>query len=376
MLKTLMIFVGAILALPLFENTSFGEIPAFSLSQNELQALQYKNNQPPITLEQLDYWDQIVNELTTKSPLKDGDINRLTAYLYNAQRAFGEASNALTGSYSGNIDPISLHVLQLFYPSYQDKRLQGNASDSFSKELTALLIKKIDARFQEEESQIHPFPIKEGKDLWHGTPPYMGLNIPSMKLWILKQANEFKAPPPPPPEAPFWKDQLAQVKQSMGEATKQQKERILYWAGMSGPGSGEWDTIASAYMSKYNTPISKRLEVRALLAAVLLDARIAIWDSKYTYMVKRPFMLDPQLKPYIETPNHPSYPAGHSGTSAAAAVVLSYYFPENQKEWERLAEECGESRIWAGIHFPIDISASKEMGAKIGRAALLKVKKD
>lgn len=375
MFKMLMILVGLFLAAPVFENVAYGETLAFSLNPSELQLIQNKTTPSQITIEQLAYWDQVIIELITKSPLKDGESTRLAAYLYNAQKAFADASYALTGSYSGSLDTISLHVLRLFYPSYEDKKSPENAQDTLSNELTKLLAKKIDARFQEEQSQIHPFPIKEGKDLWQGKQPYMGLSIPSMKPWILKSADEFRVPPPRPPADPFWEQQLAQVKQSMNQVTEYQKKQILYWAGMSPPGSGDWHTLAATYMTTNNTPLAKSLEVHAVLAATLMDAVIAIWDSKYAFMVRRPDMLDPSLKPFITTPNHPSYPAGHSGASTAAAVLLSLYFPENKIEWERMAEECGQSRIWAGIHFPIDISVGNELGAKIGQAAILKAKR-
>lgn len=340
----------------------------FSLPASENQSVQKLTTTSRITVDELEKWDQIVQGLLTSYALGDGGIARLKAYLYNAQEAFAKSSHQISGEYSGTLDPISFYVLQLFFPNYQEKEASQFHRDAYSNELSALLAKKIGARFNSEQAAMHPIAYTESKDAWKGTPPFLGLIIPSMRPWKIN-INEFIAPAPPPPtDAAFWNDQLAQVKKAMEEATESQKNEIIYWAGLAGQESGDWIEIANKYMKGQQLPLEKQLEVRSTLSAADLDTLIAVFATKYKYMVRRPNMLDKNLKTYIKTPNHPSYPAGHSTCSASLATILSFYFPENKNEWERLSESCGLSRIRAGIHFPIDHTAGKALGSKVGQA--------
>lgn len=72
----------------------------------------------------------------------------------------------------------------------------------------------------------------------------------------------------------------------------------------------------------------------------------------------------PQPCPSPGTPRHPALPSGHSTYSAAASAVLSYFFPEERQELERLADNIGTARLWAGVHWRTDHVA----GQRIGRA--------
>jgi len=61
-------------------------------------------------------------------------------------------------------------------------------------------------------------------------------------------------------------------------------------------------------------------------------------------------------------PNFPSYPSNHSTFSAARSEVLAYLFPEHADFVRALAQEAGQSRIWDGIHFPMDNVAGLQLG--------------
>lgn len=344
------------------------KVKPFSLSPAELHDLPTKSNRY-ITIHDLTHWDVAVNELTSKKHLDPDIYNRLIAYLYNAQAAFANASYLLTGAYSGNLDAVSLHVLQLFYPDFKYKAA-AEKPDPFSEELAKQLAKQIDERFKAEQAQIHPVTIRKGPDLWQEDGNAVGIDAPSMMLWVINDLNEFKCPQPPPPMDPFWQQQLAEVKAMMRSTTEAQLKSIHFWAGMAGPGSGSWIKIAEKYMADHNTPVKKRIAVRSMLATAIFDAIVAGFNSKYLYMVRRPYMLDKDLKTVIPTPKHPSYPANHAVSSAAASLVLSYYFQENQQQWNTLAKECNLSRIRAGIHFPIDLKEGSDLGSKVGKYIL------
>ncbi len=96
----------------------------------------------------------------------------------------------------------------------------------------------------------------------------------------------------------------------------------------------------------------------------LYDASLVYLSSKYHYLVVRPKVYDPSVTYIIENPNHPSYPAGHSTASTTAAIILTHFFPEDERKWKDLAYEARKSRIWAGIHYPIDNEGGMESGKK------------
>lgn len=308
-----------------------------------------------ITWSDLQKWDQIANEVALKNNIINGDRFRLFAYLYVAQRAFVEKSQKV-----GNIDAISAHVLHLFAPEYEPEK----DADPFSDEITASIAKQIDERFYYEQQGIHPVSINFFPGSWQGKEPYFGIYAPSLLPWFLHSASEFlPARPPSPEDHFFWDHQLDLVKKTM--AGTKSKKTILYWDHKA-----DWKKIADDYMEKQNVPLSKRLKIRAILACALCDCYIALWDAKYTYLVRRPYQLDPELKTVVPDPNHPSFPCGHCGLSATAATILSAFFPENQSSWQQMARESSLSRIQSGLHFPIDADAAENLGKEVGRASL------
>lgn len=301
---------------------------------------------PSLHLESLMLWDRCVNELTKISPLFDRGKDRLCAYLFHAQKIAFDRNE--------NMDLISVHVIQLFYPKY------GQGIFSYG------VLNPLYKRFHEEESKIHPIVLTRKGGGWIGNVPYHGLEIPTWKPWRLKSAYQYRLEAPPTDEG-FWKDQLFQVKQEMHHATDKQKERIKYWAGMPSALEGNWLIIANEYMKGTHVPLETQIEVRDALGRVIVDSTVAAFDSKYTYLIKRPDMIDPELITYIPTPNHPSFPSAHSTVSSAVVEVLNHYFPQNKSEWNRLLEEAGMSRIWAGLHFPIDHKEGMALGKKVGQ---------
>lgn len=334
----------------------------------ELKALPVKTTTDQITKEELLQWDSIVENLMQTKELEWGENSRLLAYLYNAQNAFAEASFFLTGSYSGHIGPVSLAIVQLFYPDYQGPQVEETP---FSRQLGAFIGKKFEARFKEEQAQLKPMKITMSEETWKGTEPLTGITIPSKKFWILSNAKEVVCTSPPPQkDTQFWRGQFEEVKRQSQNLTDAQKEKILFWAdGLK----GNILLLGNQFMFQQNIPLEKILQARALVSSTISDTFIVTAICKYTYLIKRPFMLDPQFKTFIPTPNHPSYPSAHSTTSSSGAVVLSYLFPENSRQWTALAEEAGQSRIWAGIHFPIDNQEGLQLGEKIGKAVIQKV---
>jgi PAP2 superfamily len=147
----------------------------------------------------------------------------------------------------------------------------------------------------------------------------------------------------------------------------------FFWEYGSGGTRNYWfsNEQANKKVLEYRLDTSPPRAVRAyaLESIAASDAGVACWDAKYTYRAIRPFQLDSTLKTVFPTPNHPSYPAAHGCFSSAAAGARAYLFPHDGQTLNALADESGQSRVWAGIHFQTDV----RVGLALGRSVAHKV---
>jgi membrane-associated phospholipid phosphatase len=114
----------------------------------------------------------------------------------------------------------------------------------------------------------------------------------------------------------------------------------------------------------------------AYLNMAVMDAGISCWDAKYYYHYPRPIQAIPGFKTILGTPNFPSYTSGHSTFSAAAADVLSYIFPADAATFQAWAQEAGDSRIYAGIHYRFDATEGIAQGKAVAQYTLQKAQAD
>lgn len=192
---------------------------------------------------------------------------------------------------------------------------------------------------------------------WTGKFP-MGITLASFTPIAIKSGDQFRLPPPPD----FANDmkEMKDFKQTFHTAAQ-----AYFWA-TTGPEL--WYDLASKKMFEYrmsdDAPAVAR--VYTVLNVAYHDAVIAIFDSKYTYWGIRPDQYDTTYKPLIDTPPFPGYPSGHAAGAATSSAVMSYFFPADAKEFQQLAQDCADSRFYAGIHFRTDNESALKMGAAIG----------
>lgn len=336
----------------------------FQYCSSDIQELCQKDFVETMSNEELLKWDEITADIVQKNP--KAERSRMYAYLYTAQKEAAFLSYNSHGYFVGSIAPISTKILQLFFPS-----VPNVDSDEYSELLAQIVFAKLKERYDEEMKQIRDFPIEENDPKLKEFPkPYLGIKSASNMPWILKDPTQFLAEKPPLQNDPYWVQQAEVVKNISENATDQQKDSAKFWAGESAPNSGNLMMIANEYMFGNDLPFSKIVCVRSVIAQAGIDVDIALFNAKYTYLIKRPSAINTSIHPLIYLPTHPSYPSGHSTWAPACATILSYYFPESRECWFELANACGESRIFGGIHYPIDHQQGWELGIQLGNAII------
>ena len=179
-----------------------------------------------------------------------------------------------------------------------------------------------------------------------------------------------RARPAPPPAwgSPAWQRQLDAVRAAVAARTPAQDAAIRFWAG--GPGTvtpaGLWIERAAGLIERDGLDAPAAARVLALTSVALADAFICCWDAKFAYWSARPITADPTLDVPIPTPPFPSYPSGHATVSAAAATILGHLFPQDARALAAEAEEAKNTRLWSGIHFPIDNETGAALGLVVG----------
>ena len=76
------------------------------------------------------------------------------------------------------------------------------------------------------------------------------------------------------------------------------------------------------------------------------------------------------------TPRHPSYPSGHSTVGGAGSEILEYFFPGEKTELDKLADNAGMARLWAGIHYRSDHEQGLKLGRSVARLVISQLESD
>ncbi|HET7094499.1 MAG TPA: phosphatase PAP2 family protein [Thermomicrobiales bacterium] len=210
--------------------------------------------------------------------------------------------------------------------------------------------------------------------VWQPTPPAY-IQQPTDPLagrwtpWVLASGSQFRAPTPPAYRSPAWQAEVIAVQEAVRRRTPKQTAAAPWWAGGAGTTTpaGLWTVIARGLIVRDGFDLPHAARALALTTAAMADASICCWDAKFAYWTERPITADPTLAVLFPTPPFPSYTSGHATLSAAAATVLGHLFPNDQDGLAAQAMEAAASRIWAGIHFPIDSDVGMAGGREVGR---------
>ncbi|MFZ1704975.1 MAG: vanadium-dependent haloperoxidase [Saprospiraceae bacterium] len=121
------------------------------------------------------------------------------------------------------------------------------------------------------------------------------------------------------------------------------------------------------------------------------DAFIACWKTKYEYFLLRPVTyiqkyIDPTFTTVLGSPPFPTYTSGHSCEVGAGSRILISLFTDGSGDYQftdysqlhhgynarsfssftEMANECANSRLYGGIHYPMDNSKGLHTGRAVG----------
>jgi undecaprenyl-diphosphatase len=84
--------------------------------------------------------------------------------------------------------------------------------------------------------------------------------------------------------------------------------------------------------------------------------------------VQRPAFRYAEPKALVPVPKDHSFPSGHAATSFSCATVLALAFPRLAVPLYLLAAAIGFSRIYVGVHYPLDVLGGAVLGIAVAIA--------
>jgi PAP2 superfamily len=216
---------------------------------------------------------------------------------------------------------------------------------------------------------------------------------------FMREFSQVTAPPPPfsyseEASSDFYKmvNNIYVISKSL---TADQKNIALFWndvgAGIGYTPMGHTISIVTQILDNRNASLATAAIAYAKTGIALWDALVVCFRSKYKYNQLRPVtyirqQIDTAWLPLIATPPHPEYPAAHAFLTSSVMEVLESVFgrqynftdhtydfrnlpPRSYTSFEQIANECGQSRVFGGIHYQPSVDAGHIAGKTIGNAS-------
>lgn len=133
-----------------------------------------------------------------------------------------------------------------------------------------------------------------------------------------------------------------------------------------------WIALAPPLALRAGAPL---LPTTALVAASVWLTDLVTLGIKFAASRPRPFERLPEADPLLEATVGASFPSGHASTSVAGAIVLAYVARRAAPLLVALALLVLFSRVYVGVHYPLDVLAGAALGAVGGGTAVLAVRR-
>ncbi|AMR32014.1 phosphoesterase PA-phosphatase [Mucilaginibacter sp. PAMC 26640] len=348
---------------------------------------------------------QIKHLTAIPAPPKDKEID----YKFASILSFCVVGNAVTfpeGSMETYVDELKQKAKDAGMPSDVFKNTVAY-SDSVAKHIMSWSKKDNYAQTRSASK----YTVKRTDGRWIPTPPMYAQALEphwgEIRPLVLDSASQIPAPEPPPynmtdKHSKFYKE-LMEVKTMVDSLTPEQKHMADFWDDNAfklnvighasfatkkfSPG-GHWMNIAGYATRLKKADFGTTVAAYTETSIALFDAFINCWYVKYQSNSVRPEtvitkLINPDWRPYIQTPPFPEYISGHAVISSAAAEVLTHDFgddiaytdssesefgiaPRKFKSFRLAAKEAAMSRVYGGIHYKNACVEGNVQGRKIG----------
>ena len=333
------------------------------------------------------HWNDYARELVMRN--SSTQVSRIFPYLTLAQRNGAVLARQSGRNVDGAVAGASAGVLAFFFPNTVqaiDAQLAREIASLGANGPRADFAAGVEIGQRAADDVIAAAKTDRSDLVWSGqvptTPgtwksqaqppqPPLFARTGELRPFFIASGSEFRAPPPPALDSDAFRKTVAEVRKISDNRTAEQLRIAQYWELVTSPNfPGWWNQTALEAAEAHHLSQLETAEVLALMHMAWLDAFSTCADSKYVYWVPRPTQVDPEIRLAIGLPNHPSYPSNHSCSSSAAARVLDAKFPDQGGRYLALAQEVAMSRIYGGIHYPIDTEAGLEIGRKVASKVL------
>ncbi|MDX2000867.1 MAG: vanadium-dependent haloperoxidase [Chitinophagales bacterium] len=195
------------------------------------------------------------------------------------------------------------------------------------------------------------------------------------------------------PASPFYQEAM-NVYNTVTNASEEQKTIARYWADdpmNTCTPTGHTFNIMMQLLEENDANLAMSAVAFAKLGIAENDAFICCWKCKYDYFLIRPVTyikqnIDPNFATVIGTPAFPAYTSGHATEAAAGTEIFknmfangnaNYNFTDRSQvrygfstrtftNFDDMALECANSRLYGGIHYNFDNMKGLEMGRTVG----------
>jgi undecaprenyl-diphosphatase len=99
-----------------------------------------------------------------------------------------------------------------------------------------------------------------------------------------------------------------------------------------------------------------------------LVANVSAYGLKQAFGRARPSSVFTEPRPLVPAPRDGSFPSGHAATSFACATVLALALPRYGLAFFVLAAAIAWSRVYVGVHYPLDVLGGAILGVLVATA--------
>jgi hypothetical protein len=364
-----------------------------------------------------DKFYSLANQLNGLTEIPKPDTTKKIDFYFAAILAFCQLGEAVTfpeGSMKDYVDSLKKLVKKHGMPASVFKN-----SVDYAKQVGDAILAWSKKDNYHQTRTAPKYTVIDTPGRWVPTPPMYAQALEpqwkEIRTMVMDSANQFVPPPPPPfdvknKNSKYYKELMA-VKNAGDSLTDKQKHIAEFWDDLSNRMNvsghvmfvtkkfsppGHWMNIAGIAAEKSKADFATTVYAYTKTALAMFDAFIQCWDEKYRSNAARPETvinkyIDPDWRPYLQTPPFPEYTCGHSTVSAASAEVLTSVFGDNFaytdtselefgiksrsfKSFRHAAEENNWARFYGGIHFHNSCIVSTEYGRKVGDLVNRKLK--